>query len=875
MEQYGTVADAILAQAGYNHGDVGHSVVDSDGYFVIDPKTKEVTGESKSITQFDHESEIISFKLPRYVEGHDMSVCTNVEVHYNNISTSRQENAGMYDVTDLAVMADDENMVQFTWLISENATQYEGLLSFLIMFKCERNGEVEYRWSTHINSSSLTVAKGMNNGSVIVAEYADILVQWEERLFSAENSAINNIEAKADETEARMTHFSEETYTDFENDVNKKMTTMTKHASDTFNNFNAGVDEKATETISLIPDDYTKLYNYISYVKSSADFWEFGDYYGAGDGSDIASTTRLRLKNGYIPNEVVQIDVSTDYRLMLYAYDKDNNYVGRWHETEGWVKNNVSQVTTININEFKDSYPDYRFKVVVGKKVGGDIDISAGSAVILKCIRWITSVELEELEKTLIEKIEAERISLDAEEIRSDNIVTPLEYGAIGATGTLSDESNTTGKVVRTTDYIEVTPDKKYTLYARYLQSGYNMAFYICCYDENKNFISRNLHGSGLNVSAGRYTQTFEIPEVTTKYIKLYFNSNEVNGVYPTWRLDGTDLMLSETEYAIPFSKNEGALEQINSIRVGAYDEHFDKVDEQISPKNKFWDGVLRESYATYAYAPRNTVESVKVAKELGFKYLKCDCRVTSDDVVVLCHDKTLDITTDYTGNGTIRDMTLEDVKACNIIQTRFSYNVKVATLDEFLHECKKYNVIPFVNLRDEYLDVVVPAVADLLIKYGFDKSAIVQSTDSSLSSLVKFRELNKKCLCMTVLTANTSVYAPTMEHLNRALSISDCGLIVHDNNGYITSHTEAFTAQSKVIIEEAHKHNVPVMYAIVSNKEIEQAVINIGYDGVMTSAVETVQECLLLKTPNGVVKKIQLDNSGNVITSNYMPVIS
>lgn len=259
MEQYGAVATAILEQAGYNHGDVGHSVVDSDGYFVIDPKTKEITGESKSITQFDHESEIISFKLPRYVEGHDMSVCTNVEVHYNNISTSRQENAGIYDVTDLAVMADDENMVQFTWLISENATQYDGLLSFLIMFKCERNGEVEYRWSTHINSSDLTVAKGMNNGSVIVAEYADILVQWEQRLFSAEDSAINNIEAKADETEARMTHFSEETYDSFNRDVNKKMSTMSGYAQQKYEEFSDMVDEKAEKSIEAIPEDYAKL----------------------------------------------------------------------------------------------------------------------------------------------------------------------------------------------------------------------------------------------------------------------------------------------------------------------------------------------------------------------------------------------------------------------------------------------------------------------------------------------------------------------------------------------------------------------------------------------------------------------------------------
>ncbi len=268
MGEYGAVATAILEQDGYSDNDVAHTIVDSDGYFVIDPKTRKITGESKKITQFDHESECISFKLPRYVEGHDMSSCTNVEVHYINISTTRQENAGIYDVTDLAVMADDENTVQFTWLISENATQYDGLLSFLIMFKCERNGEVEYRWSTGINSD-IIVDKGMNNGSVIVAEYSDILVQWEQRLFSAEDSAINNIETKAEEMMSNVTQHCEKTYNTFNTNVNKKMSAMTEHATSTYSEFSQQVEDKAREVLASIPEDYSELSSEVSELKSN------------------------------------------------------------------------------------------------------------------------------------------------------------------------------------------------------------------------------------------------------------------------------------------------------------------------------------------------------------------------------------------------------------------------------------------------------------------------------------------------------------------------------------------------------------------------------------------------------------------------------
>ena len=53
-----------------------HPVVDSDLHFAINPLTREITNNSKKVKlmQYDHASEIFTFEIPRYVDGHDIIV---------------------------------------------------------------------------------------------------------------------------------------------------------------------------------------------------------------------------------------------------------------------------------------------------------------------------------------------------------------------------------------------------------------------------------------------------------------------------------------------------------------------------------------------------------------------------------------------------------------------------------------------------------------------------------------------------------------------------------------------------------------------------------------------------------------------------------
>jgi hypothetical protein len=167
-----------------------HKVIDTDSRFVIDKATRQISTATgyTTIMQFDHNSERLTFQMPKLIDGHDMTKCNEVEVHYINIdSSTKQSNVGVYAVDDLQVDPENADKAILSWLISNNATQYAGVLNFLIKFKFVVEGKVEYAWNTAVYNA-LTVSNGIDNGEIIAEEYADILAQWESRIDALEQN---------------------------------------------------------------------------------------------------------------------------------------------------------------------------------------------------------------------------------------------------------------------------------------------------------------------------------------------------------------------------------------------------------------------------------------------------------------------------------------------------------------------------------------------------------------------------------------------------------------------------------------------------------------------------------------------------------------
>ena len=270
-----------------------HDVYDMENHFEINGSSRFIkeTSETKLVVvQGDHKSEVLTFKMPRYIDGHDMTLCNKIRIHYINLDTkTNNKSADVYEVTDLTLCEECEDVLTFTWVIEAQATKYSGTLSFLVKFECTEGENVLYQWNT-AKYVSVNVLAGIDNSEEFVEKYSNVLEEWYNELTKgadsieelnqqalaeielAKEDAKEDIQGKANSTMAAMEKFSTNTYNSFNDNVDAKNDAMTQHANNTFETFNDNVNKKAAETLENIPDDYQEL------AKDVSDLFELHDY---------------------------------------------------------------------------------------------------------------------------------------------------------------------------------------------------------------------------------------------------------------------------------------------------------------------------------------------------------------------------------------------------------------------------------------------------------------------------------------------------------------------------------------------------------------------------------------------------------------------
>ena len=159
-----------------------HDVYDTGKCFEINGLSrfiKETSSTKLVLVKGDHNSEVITFQMPRYIDGHDMLLCNKIRVHYINIETStNNKSADIYEVTDLALCEEcEEETLTFTWKIEAPATKYYGSLAFLIKFECTEGDSILYQWNT-ARYVGVNVLDGMDNSEEFVEKYSNVLEEW-------------------------------------------------------------------------------------------------------------------------------------------------------------------------------------------------------------------------------------------------------------------------------------------------------------------------------------------------------------------------------------------------------------------------------------------------------------------------------------------------------------------------------------------------------------------------------------------------------------------------------------------------------------------------------------------------------------------------
>lgn len=136
-------------------------------------------------------------------------------------------------------------------------------------------------------------------------------------------------------------------------------------------------------------------------------------------------------------------------------------------------------------------------------------------------------------------------------------------------------------------------------------------------------------------------------------------------------------------------------------------------------------------------WAPENTIAAFRKAIEIGVDAVELDVHKTKDGKIVVCHDDSLDRTTDMAGR--IRDLRFSDIiksDAGTWFDKEFA-GEKIPTLEESL-ELMRDHAITLVEVKDD--DIAVEVAKSIEVVDSIDR-AIVISFHANV--LYELRQIN------------------------------------------------------------------------------------------------------------------------------------
>jgi len=227
--------------------------------------------------------------------------------------------------------------------------------------------------------------------------------------------------------------------------------------------------------------------------------------------------------------------------------------------------------------------------------------------------------------------------------------------------------------------------------------------------------------------------------------------------------------------------------------------------------------------------APENTLPAFELAGKLRLWGAECDVRTTSDGNWMILHDDTVDRMTN--GTGRIENLTLAKVKLLNIDSGENIANykgLKIPQLQDYLVTCKKWGLIPIIDMKPasnyKYYDRFIKIVE----KYGnIEKTVVISSSRESL------RELRKR---NTYLTLGLVCPNITDSNINFVKSLG---------NAFINSSCRNITSSQVTL---CHENNIKVGAWTVDDILIADSLIQKGVDYLTTNKLlpEVKQQRLL-----------------------------
>ncbi len=229
-------------------------------------------------------------------------------------------------------------------------------------------------------------------------------------------------------------------------------------------------------------------------------------------------------------------------------------------------------------------------------------------------------------------------------------------------------------------------------------------------------------------------------------------------------------------------------------------------------------------------YAPQNTNEAFEKAVEVGCDGFETDVHLTKDGVPVICHNFTIDATSN--GKGYIRDLTLDELRSYDFGSYRGEQfaGIKIPTLDEFLDVSAsmgdKMKVLD-IELKSEHFgdsgtEIAEKTIAAVKEHDLFDK-LLISSFDPAL--LVVCKKIDPKCKTGILYSPEKWVSVKVSMH-----PVSFCKEIradaLHPHYAYV----------NKLYVKRAHDAGLEVNPWTVDRERTAKRLIELGVDGLITN---------------------------------------
>lgn len=231
--------------------------------------------------------------------------------------------------------------------------------------------------------------------------------------------------------------------------------------------------------------------------------------------------------------------------------------------------------------------------------------------------------------------------------------------------------------------------------------------------------------------------------------------------------------------------------------------------------------------------APQNTIPAFEKSIRIGVDGFETDVHLSKDGVPVVCHNYTIDETSD--GKGEISALTLEELKSYDF-GSYFHDNFKgttLPTLEEFLTLCESADIeIMNIELKTPLngeKDIVAKTIEAVKAHGLFDKLLI---SSFSPELLVECKRIDPAC-------KTGFLYSPDRKIAYRQMIFNYVGFAKEIGADYLHPH---YSMVTKHYCKKLHENGIKINVWTVDKPETAVRMLKCGVDGIITNVPDSVK---------------------------------